>query len=327
MLIRTIAPSAVRSSEITPESVYRNRRRFLAEMGITAVGLLTSACSESAQTPPTGSKKAAAGDEPGSLKVAKRSEQAGGEAITPPQTTSQYNNYYEFGTGKEDPAKNARTLKTRPWTVKVSGECEAPGILDLDSLIKPHALEERIYRHRCVEAWSIVVPWVGFPLADLIKRFKPTANAKYLAFETLYDPEQMPLARWSGLKLPYVEGLRMDEALHPLAFMSVGMYGSVLPNQNGAPLRLTLPWKYGFKSIKSIVGIRFTAEQPPTTWNEMAASEYGFFSNVNPKVEHPRWSQSSERRLGELFKRPTLMFNGYPEVASLYQGMDLKKYF
>ncbi len=326
MLIRRIASSAVRSSEITPESTYRNRRQFLSEIGLTAAGLLATACGKSAQAPaPTAPGQLGSGPDSGTLSITSRSEHANGETVTPPQTVSQYNNYYEFGTGKEDPAQYARTLKTRPWTVKVSGECEAPGLLDIDELIKPHALQERIYRHRCVETWSIVVPWVGFPLADLIKRFKPNSRAKFVAFETLYDPEQMPRARWSGLKLPYVEGLRMDEAMHPLAFLSVGMYGLVIPNQNGAPLRLTIPWKYGYKSIKSIVAIRFVEEQPPTTWSGMAPNEYGFYSNVNPKVEHPRWSQAEERRLGELFKRPTLMFNGYPEVASLYTGMDLKQ--
>ncbi|HSW15230.1 MAG TPA: protein-methionine-sulfoxide reductase catalytic subunit MsrP, partial [Solimonas sp.] len=229
MLIRILPPSAVPPSEITPEPVYYRRREFLAQLGLGAAALLTSGCGEAA--PP-----AAAGP----LKIGKRSEQAGGETVTPFETTSTYNNYYEFGTSKEDPSQNAHTLKTRPWTVAVDGECEAPGRLDLDTLIKPHALEERIYRHRCVEAWSIVVPWVGFPLADLLKRFKPTSKAKYVAFETLYDTAQMPRARWSGLELPYVEGLRIDEAMHPLSFMSVGMYGRVLPNQNGAPLRLTM---------------------------------------------------------------------------------------
>ena len=321
MLIRILPPSAVRSSEITPEPVYRNRREFLAQFGLGAAALLVSGCGE-AQAP--AAKPATARN---ALTIGSRSERAGGETVTPFETTSSYNNYYEFGTGKEDPAQNAHTLKTRPWTVMVDGECEAPGRLDLDSLIRPHALEERIYRFRCVEAWSIVVPWVGFPLAELLKRFKPTSKAKYVAFETLYDKAQMPLARWSGLDLPYVEGLRIDEAMHPLAFMSVGMYGRVLPNQNGAPLRLVLPWKYGYKSIKSIVRIRFTERQPPTTWNVMAPQEYGFYSNVDPAVDHPRWSQATERRLGELFKRKTLPYNGYPEVASLYAGMNTKRLF
>ena len=321
MLIRILPPSAVRPSEITPEPLYRNRRQFLVQAGLGAAALLTSGCSDAqapaARPPPAG----------GALKIDKRSERAGGETVTPFETASTYNNYYEFGTGKEDPSQNAHTLKTRPWTVAVEGECEAPGRIDLDSLTRPHALEERIYRFRCVEAWSMVVPWVGFPLADLLKRFKPTSKAKYVAFETLYDKTQMPLARWSGLDLPYVEGLRIDEAMHPLSLMTVGMYGRVLPNQNGAPLRLILPWKYGYKSIKSIVRIRFTEQQPPTTWNVMAPQEYGFYSNVDPAVDHPRWSQATERRLGELFKRKTLPYNGYPEVASLYAGMNTKRLF
>ena len=319
MLIRIPAPSAVRSSEITPESTYRNRRRFLADMGLGAVGLLAAGCSEAKDAPAPATTGAA-------ITVGKRSERAGGETVTPIETVSTYNNYYEFGTGKDDPARNAGTLKTRPWTVAISGECEAPGTIDLDALLKPHAIEERIYRHRCVEAWSIVVPWDGVPLADVLKRFKPTSKAKFVAFETLYDKAQMPEARWAGIELPYVEGLRIDEAMHPLAFLSVGMYGKALPNQNGAPLRLTIPWKYGYKSIKSIVRIRFVEQMPPTTWNKLQPSEYGFYSNVNPDVQHPRWSQRSERRLGELFKRPTLMFNGYPEVAPLYAGMDLRQF-
>jgi sulfoxide reductase catalytic subunit YedY len=320
MLIRIPPPSTVRSSEITPEGMYRNRRRFLAEMGIGAVGLLTAGCGDVKDAP-----AAAPGN--GDLSIASKSERAGGETLTPFDTVSTYNNYYEFGTNKDDPSQNAGTLKTRPWSVAIGGECEAPGTLDLDALLKPHAIEERIYRHRCVEAWSIVVPWAGVPLADVLKRFKPTSKAKYVAFQTIYDKAQMPQAKWSGIELPYVEGLRIDEAMHPLAFLSIGMYGKALPNQNGAPLRLTVPWKYGFKSIKSIVGIRFVESMPPTTWNKLQASEYGFFSNVNPEVQHPRWTQKSERRLGELFKRPTLMFNGYPEVASLYSGMDLRKFY
>ncbi|WP_411887536.1 protein-methionine-sulfoxide reductase catalytic subunit MsrP [Hydrocarboniphaga effusa] len=318
MLIRIRPPSAVQSSEITPESTNRNRRRFLAEMGIGAVGALALSSARAAEAPKTGGEP---------LKSGKQSKLAGDETVTPFETVSTYNNYYEFGTDKEDPSRNAHTLKTRPWTLSVEGECEAPAQVALDDLLKPAALEERIYRHRCVEAWSIVVPWVGIPLGETLKRFKPTSKAKYVAFETIYDKQQMPEARWSGLQLPYVEGLRIDEAMHPLAFLSVGMYGKTLPNQNGAPLRLTVPWKYGFKSIKSIVRIRFVEAMPPTTWNRLQSSEYGFYSNVNPQVQHPRWSQRSERRLGELFKRDTLMFNGYPEVASLYAGMDLKKFY
>lgn len=319
MLIQIRSDSAVKSSEITPEGLYRNRRRFLADMGIGAVGALAlSTASRAADAPATGGEP---------LAVARRSALAGDETVTPFETVSTYNNYYEFGTDKDQPAQNAHTLRTRPWTVSVEGECEAPGPVALDDLLKPAALEERIYRHRCVEAWSIVVPWVGIPLGETLKRFKPTSKARFVAFETVYDRKQMPESPYSGLQLPYVEGLRIDEAMHPLAFLSVGMYGKTLPNQNGAPLRLTIPWKYGFKSIKSIVRIRFLSAMPPTTWNRLQAREYGFYSNVNPEVQHPRWSQKSERRLGELFKRPTLMFNGYPEVASLYSGMDLKKFY
>jgi sulfoxide reductase catalytic subunit YedY len=318
MLIRIPPPNAIRSSEITPERLYGDRRRFLAEFGVGVTALLGGYTSVLNAKP----ESALA-----ALSVKSRSERAGGETVTPYESATTYNNYYEFGTGKEDPAENAHTLRTRPWTVKVEGECEAPGAIGIEDIVSVKTLEERIYRFRCVEAWSMVVPWVGVPLADFLKRFKPTSKAKYVAFETLYDKQQMPLSRWSGLDLPYVEGLRIDEAMHPLALLTVGMYGKVLPNQNGAPLRLIVPWKYGYKSIKSIVRVRFTEKEPPTTWNKMAAHEYGFYSNVNPAVEHPRWSQASERRLGELFKRKTLPFNGYAqEVASLYAGMDLVKF-
>jgi sulfoxide reductase catalytic subunit YedY len=317
MLIKSTHPFPIQPSDITPEGVYRERRRFLAQMGLAAVGLASAGCGRASESRP--------GAELPALKAEKHSEMAGGEALTPYETVTTYNNYYEFGTDKSDPSENAGALRTRPWSVTVDGECEAPGRIDLDELIRPHAMEERIYRHRCVEAWSIVVPWLGFPLADLLKRFKPTSKARYLAFFTLYDPVQMPQTRRGILQWPYREGLRIDEAMHPLAFVSVGLYGKVLPNQNGAPLRLSLPWKYGFKSIKSIVRIHFQEQQPETTWNLMAADEYGFYSNVNPSVDHPRWSQASERRLGELFKRRTLMFNGYPEVAPLYAGMDLRR--
>jgi sulfoxide reductase catalytic subunit YedY len=262
-----------------------------------------------------------------SLNVAKKRELAGGETVTAYGDITHYNNFYEFGSGKEDPARNAGRLRTRPWSVLVDGECESPGRIDLEDLTKPQALEERIYRHRCVEAWSMVAPWIGVPLADLLRRFKPTSKAKYVAFYTLFDPAQMPDTARGVLNWPYREGLRIDEAMHPLAFLSVGLYGRVLPNQNGAPLRLTVPWKYGFKSIKSIVHVQFTQRQPDATWNQLAPQEYGFYSNVNPSVDHPRWSQAKERRLGELFKRNTLPFNGYPEVASLYSGMDLRRFF
>jgi sulfoxide reductase catalytic subunit YedY len=242
-----------------------------------------------------------------------------------------YNNFYEFGTGKEDPAANAHRLRPRPWSVMVDGECEKPGKLTLEDLLRPHALEERVYRLRCVEAWSMVIPWIGFPLGDLIKRFNPTSRAKYVEFTTLRDPKQMPGQRYDVLDWPYVEGLRMDEAMHPLAILSVGLYGKPLPNQNGAPLRLVVPWKYGFKSIKSIVRIRFSERMPATSWALSAPREYGFFANVNPEVDHPRWSQKSERRIGSsnfLTRQPTMKFNGYAaEVAGLYRGMDLARNF
>jgi sulfoxide reductase catalytic subunit YedY len=242
-----------------------------------------------------------------------------------------YNNFYEFGTGKDDPARHAGSLRPRPWSVVVDGECELNGRYALEDLLKPHALEERIYRLRCVEAWSMVIPWIGFPLGELVKRFKPTSRAKYVEFTTLMDPRQMPGQRFAVLDWPYVEGLRMDEAMHPLAILAVGLYGQVLPNQNGAPLRLVVPWKYGFKSIKSIVRIRFTERMPATSWALSAPREYGFYANVNPEVDHPRWSQERERRIGSgslLSRQPTRKFNGYAnEVASLYAGMDLARNF
>ncbi len=242
-----------------------------------------------------------------------------------------YNNYYEFGSDKSDPAQNAQKFRTQPWNVTVGGEAEVAGTFTLEDILKPHPLEERIYRMRCVEAWSMIVPWVGFPLGDLIRRFKPTSKAKFVEFRTLYDPKQMLGERTGVLPWPYVEGLRMDEAMHPLTLMAVGLYGKAMPNQNGAPLRLIVPWKYGFKGIKAIVSINFTEKAPQTTWAASAPAEYGFFANVNPAVDHPRWSQATERHLGgSLFgqRRPTLPFNGYgAQVASLYGGMDLRKYF
>jgi len=254
------------------------------------------------------------------------------EKQTPIADATSYNNYYEFGTDKSDPARSAHTLKTRPWTVAVEGEVKKPGTFGIDDLLKLGAMEERIYRLRCVEGWSMVIPWVGYSLSELIRRVEPTGNAKYVQFVTLADRAQMPGLRSSVLDWPYVEGLRIDEAMQPLTLLAFGMYGQVLPNQNGAPLRLAVPWKYGFKSAKSIVKIRFVEKQPDTSWSLAAPEEYGFYSNVNPKVDHPRWSQATERRIGEgdLFakKRPTAMFNGYEaQVASMYSGMDLKKLF
>jgi sulfoxide reductase catalytic subunit YedY len=256
-----------------------------------------------------------------------------GESITPFRDATHYNNFYEFGTGKGDPAARAGSLQVEPWTVTVDGEVGKPGRYAIEDLVKPHAFEERIYRLRCVEAWSMVIPWLGFPLADLLKQVEPTSSARYVRFETLVDHEHMPGQR-SGFSLidwPYVEGLRMDEAMHPLAFMAVGMYGRVLPHQNGAPLRLVVPWKYGFKSIKSIVRISLVADAPATTWERIAPNEYGFYANVNPQVDHPRWSQATERRLPSGLFSPnvidTRMFNGYDEVAELYAGMDLARYY
>ena len=320
MLIKIAHPHPIKPSEITAEAIYADRRHFLRQMGLATASAVLSGCGQPASDSSADSSLA-------TLNVTKKSGMAGDENVTAYEDITHYNNFYEFGSAKEDPARNAGRLGTRPWSVVVDGECETRGRIDLDDLIKPQALEERIYRHRCVEAWSMVAPWVGFPLADLLKRFRPTSKAKYVAFYTLYDPRQMPETAHGVLNWPYREGLRIDEAMHPLAFLSVGLYGRMLPNQNGAPLRLTLPWKYGFKSVKSIVRIQFTEWQPETTWNQLASEEYGFYSNVNPAVDHPRWSQAHERRLGELFKRKTLMFNGYPEVASLYSTMDLRTFF
>jgi sulfoxide reductase catalytic subunit YedY len=293
-------------SEVTPKSVYLNRRRFLG--GLAALAAVPGAS--------------------GAAKV--EGVVKGPYSTTEPPTSykdvTHYNNFYEFGTAKTQPADLARNFRTRPWTVSIEGDVAKPKVYDIDALLKLAPLEERIYRHRCVEGWSIVVPWIGFSLNALIKQAEPLSKARFVAFESYYDPKQMPEGRHAGIPLPYVEGLRLDEALHPLALLAVGMYGEVLPNQDGAPVRLVVPWKYGFKSIKSIVKLRFVEQQPPTTWNIANAHEYGFYSNVNPEVDHPRWSQARERRLGEFLKRPTLKFNGYGnEVASLYTGMDLRK--
>jgi sulfoxide reductase catalytic subunit YedY len=250
------------------------------------------------------------------------------DKLTPYDDATRYNNFYEFGTGKGDPAEHATNFRTRPWQIEIAGEVKQAGTVDFDDLVRPHPAQERVYRHRCVEAWSMVIPWLGFPLADLIKRLEPTSRAKYVEFTTLHDPRQMPGQRSNVLPWPYVEGLRMDEAMHPLAILVTGLYGKPLPPQNGAPLRLVVPWKYGFKGGKSIVRIRLLEHQPKTTWNVAAAHEYGFYANVNPDVDHPRWSQARERRVGEFFKRQTLPFNGYgDQVASLYSGMDLRANF
>ncbi|MFZ6848236.1 protein-methionine-sulfoxide reductase catalytic subunit MsrP [Undibacterium sp. RuRC25W] len=313
------------SSEITPRAVFESRRDFIRQLAVGSIAgtsLYEMANREAfAQTP--GAQKLAAGTNPAYALMS--------EKKTPYKDATTYNNFYEFGTDKSEPAQNSGTLKTRPWTVTIDGEVKKPMTLDIDSLMKLAPLEERIYRLRCVEGWSMVIPWIGYSLSNLIKKVEPTSNARYVEFITLDDKKQMPGLRSPVLEWPYVEGLRLDEANHPLALLTFGMYGEVLPNQNGAPVRIALPWKYGFKSAKSIVKIRFLKDQPRTAWNITAPHEYGFYSNVNPDVDHPRWSQATERRIGEdgLFarKRKTLMFNGYSEVASLYSGMDLKKFF
>jgi len=313
-VIPKIAPS-----EITPPEVFFNRRKLLA--GALASGASALVRAGGAAPAPTGAK----------LQFKRNAQWSVTEAPNKYEEITTYNNFYEFGTDKDEPAANAGKLRTSPWNVTVDGEAEVKGTFSLEDILRPHPLEERVYRFRCVEAWSLVVPWVGFPLADLLARFKPTSKAKFVSFTTLYDPKQMPGERAPILQWPYVEGLRMDEAMHPLTLMVVGLYGQVLPNQDGAPLRLIVPWKYGFKSIKSIVKISFLERAPRTTWNIAAPDEYGFFANVNPHVDHPRWSQATERRIGAPFlsaRRPTLMFNGYEEqVASLYKGMDLRRYF
>ena len=318
----------IRESEVTDEALFLNRRELL-RMG--SVGVITSALVGC----PAGDEAEAAAGADASTATARLQgvrEAAAQFRVDEPQTSyddaTSYNNFYEFGTGKRDPAANAHSLRTEPWSVVIDGEVGKPGRVPLETLLAKHRLEERIYRLRCVEAWSMVVPWVGIPLGDVLKRFEPTSKARYVSFETLLDPEQMPGQKRRVLDWPYREGLRMDEAMHPLAILAVGMYGRVLPNQNGAPIRLVVPWKYGFKSIKSIVRIHLSSEQPTTSWNDQAPDEYGFFANVNPEVDHPRWSQARERRLGEFRKRATLPFNGYADqVAGLYSGMDLRRYF
>ncbi|MFO7694386.1 MAG: protein-methionine-sulfoxide reductase catalytic subunit MsrP [Vicinamibacterales bacterium] len=315
MLIKP-APD-IRSSEMTDERVYLRRREFMKVAAVPAVaafaGIAPAAAFASGQA---------------TLPNVRKGVVTLNEALTPWDDVTTYNNFYEFGMDKGDPVRNAKTLRTKPWTVKIDGLVNKPGEYHFEDLVAPHALEERIYRLRCVEAWSMVIPWVGFPLKDLIARVEPQGAARFVEFATLHDPRQMPGQRLDVLEWPYVEGLRLDEAMHPLTILATGLYGKTLPNQNGAPLRLVVPWKYGFKSIKSIVRIRFTAKQPVSSWQASAAQEYGFYANVNPGVDHPRWSQARERRIGEFFKRQTLMFNGYAgQVAGLYAGMDLKKFY
>jgi methionine sulfoxide reductase catalytic subunit len=312
----------IRSSEITPKSLYLNRRQFLAGTAIAGAATATGLSLRELISPST---TVLAGNK---IDGIKKSPFSTTETITPYKDVTNYNNYYEFSTDKDGPAKLAQKFRTRPWKVKIEGLVDKKQELDIDTILKMAPPEERIYRHRCVEGWSIVVPWVGFSLSELIKRVNPTAKATFVEFTTILDMSQMPGQQRSVLQWPYVEGLRMDEAMHPLALLCFGMYGEDLPNQDGAPIRIVVPWKYGFKSAKAIVKIRFTDKQPLNTWNISAPSEYGFYSNVNPNVDHPRWSQAKERRLGEFSKRPTLMFNGYgDQVASLYTGMDLKKNF
>jgi methionine sulfoxide reductase catalytic subunit len=330
--VRTLAPEPS-SSEVTPESLYLRRREFIKNAVLSAG---TAAVFGSGlvwlvgQRPPPD-----APDQPPLAQAAAVAPETTGpspydtdEAMTAYQAVTTYNNYYEFGVDKDEPARNAHTLQTRPWTISVEGEVARPQVIDIDTLLQWFTPEQRVYRMRCVEAWSMVIPWLGFPLADLIKRLEPTGNAKFVEFTTLLDPVQMPGQRDPILKWPYVDGLRMDEALNPLTLIAVGLYGKVLANQNGAPLRLVVPWKYGFKGVKSIVKIRFSDTQPKTTWALAAPSEYGFYANVNPAVDHPRWSQATERRIGDLTRRKTLPFNGYADqVASLYAGMDLRRNF
>ena len=318
-------------SAITPEPVYRRRRAVLKLLGLGATALAAGCGSEAAPPAPVVPETSVPGTP---LAVTRRLDDADGAVRTTFQDATHYNNFYEFGTGKGDPAARSGAFRPRPWSVEIAGLAEKTGRFALEDILKGQALEERIYRMRCVEGWSMVIPWAGFPLADLLKRFKPLASAKYVAFTTIERPAQMPGLAYPVLDWPYREGLRMDEAMHPLTLLAVGMYGRELPNQNGAPLRLVVPWKYGFKGIKSIVKIEFVERQPQTTWNMAAADEYGFYSNVNPAVDHPRWSQKTERRIAgtgfNLFgnRIATLPFNGYAEqVAHLYAGMDLRKNF
>ncbi len=321
-------PSQPPSSEVTPEALYRGRRDFLKNAALTAgtAALVGSGLTWLVGAGP-GPDLVAAAPAP-AAPPAQQGASATDEAPTSLQSVTTYNNFYEFGVGKDDPARNAHTLVTRPWTISIEGEVAQPQTVDIETLLNWFTPEERVYRMRCVEGWSMVIPWLGFPLADLIKRVEPTGNASYVELVTLEDPVQMPGQRSRVLQWPYVEGLRMDEAMHPLTLMAVGLYGQELLNQNGAPLRLVVPWKYGFKGVKSIVAIRFTDTQPQTTWALSAPNEYGFYANVNPDVDHPRWSQATERRIGELSRRKTLPFNGYAEeVASLYSGMDLRANF
>jgi len=320
MLIKIPKSWSLRESDATPESIYRERRTFMKGTAAAITGGIAGSL--------IGPEAFAAWTKGEMLPNVVKSKYTVDGPSTPYESVTEYNNFYEFGTGKDDPFDNAKDFVTKPWTIEIAGEIAKPGTYDVEDLLRPHQMEERIYRHRCVETWSMVVPWVGVSLADIIKRLEPTSRAKYVAFETLHDTKRMPGQERRVLQWPYVEGLRMDEAMNPLTLLATGLYGEVLPPQNGAPIRLVTPWKYGFKGIKSIVRITFLDKEPPTSWNLAASGEYGFYANVNPDVSHPRWSQAKERPVGEFFKRPTLMFNGYgEEVTGLYGGMDLAKYF
>ncbi|MGB2627915.1 MAG: protein-methionine-sulfoxide reductase catalytic subunit MsrP [Candidatus Acidiferrum sp.] len=313
--------SELLNRDITPKATYLNRRQILKAMGLGGAALIGGKVLSHLAFP---GEAVQAGTK---LNVTVKSPFSTTEKESTFQDVTHYNNFYEFGTDKTDPAKYATNFRTSPWTVSIEGEVAKPIKLSMDDILKVAPLEERIYRHRCVERWSIVVPWIGYSFSQLAKLVQPTEKAKYVAFTSFYDPAQMPQAKYGGIDFPYVEGLRIDEAMNPLALLCVGMYGESLANQDGAPVRMIIPWKYGYKSVKSIVKIRFVKDEPPTTWNRYSPTEYGFYSNVNPDVEHPRWSQATERRLGEIFTRKTLMFNGYSDqVASLYTGMDLKKF-
>jgi sulfoxide reductase catalytic subunit YedY len=316
MLIKK--PADIPYSEVTPRGLYLRRREFIQTAAAGAIGA-AAGLSPLASQPVDAQVRT-------KLPNVRKSPLSTSETANSYEDATGYNNFYEFGTDKADPKANAQRFNPRPWTIKVEGLVKTPTTIDIDTFVKPHALEERIYRMRCVEGWSMVIPWVGFPLADVIKRLEPQPSAKFIEFTTLYDVGRMPGQRYPVLQWPYVEGLRLDEAMHPLTILVVGLYGEVLPNQNGAPIRLVVPWKYGFKGIKSIVRIRFTDKQPRGSWEVSQAREYGFYANVNPNVDHPRWSQATERRLGEFRRRKTEMFNGYGEqVASLYTGLDLRK--
>ena len=322
MLIKK--PADIRESEVTPKELFLRRREFIAAAGVTAAAVATNGFGAFSQD------EVVEAQNPKAQKLTNlaKSPFSTDEKLNSYKDVTTYNNFYEFGLDKGDPARYAHSLKTRPWSVVVEGQCGKPGTYNIEDIMKWAPLEERIYRLRCVEAWSMVVPWVGYPMSEFLKRFEPTSRAKFVEFKTLVDPRQMPGQTQPALQWPYTEGLRMDEAMHPLTLVGLGLYGEVMPNQNGAPIRLVVPWKYGFKSIKSIVRVKFVENEPLNTWKQQQAAEYGFYANVNPQVDHPRWSQGSEHRLGEFFRRKTLMFNGYADqVASLYTGMDLRKFY